>query len=102
MRNLTLAADWNDFSLFDDYEAARIENNLVPSDLRRRLSAWNSEYRAVIGTTGEESASSRVQIASLDADGRALAAELKQYFPDAQLRYASEGNREPASLGTLV
>jgi hypothetical protein len=102
MRNLTLSADWNDFSLFDDYEAALVEADLIPDELRQRLSEWNGQYRGVISPEDSGLGSIVASVAALDAVGRALAAELKTVFPDAQLRYASEALGEPANLGSAV
>lgn len=90
MRNLTLRADWNDFVLFDDYEAAEVDAQRLSPKLRSELSAWNAEYRLFLGQSPRMSASVEAQIAELDAKGRALARALKPLFPDAVVRYAGD------------
>lgn len=92
MRNLILRADWNDFVLFDDYEAAEIDTHRLGSKLRNALSAWNAAYRPLLGQSRSPrmSASLEAQLAELDAKGRALAAALKPLFPDAVVRYAGD------------
>lgn len=102
MRNLTLSADWNDFSLFDDYEAALVEADLIPASLRQRISDWNGQYRGVMSPASTDHGSEVARVAALDVAGRALATELKSVFPDAQLRYASGALGEPGNLGIAV
>lgn len=100
MRNLTLSAGWDNFYLFDDYEAEAIDcdDDRIPGDLRRKLSAWNAQYRGEVRFSEHPTPA----VAALDAAGRALAAELKAVFPDAQIRYASDGHDEAKNLGKVV
>jgi hypothetical protein len=104
MRNLTLRADWNDFSLFDDYEASPVAADCIPPELRNQLSGWNNDYRPLIALSPAERTAPTTadKIAELDAVGRRLAGELKAIFPDATLRYASEGRGETGILGVAV
>ena len=104
MRNLTLRADWNDFSLFDDYEASPVGAHRIPLELRNELTRWNHDYRPLIALAPADRVAPATadRIAELDAAGRHLAGELKAVFPDATLRYASEGRGEQGMLGVAV
>lgn len=91
MRNLILRADWKDFVLFDDYEAAEVDAHRLSSKLRNELSAWNAAYRPLLGQSlSPRMSASEAHRAELDAKRRALAAALKPLFPDAVVRYAGD------------
>lgn len=94
MRYLTIAADYTQSCLRDDFEGPIQPESLgLPGDLCSELHAWNEAYRRVIPLDEDERC--RAEIASLirrlDEQGRSLASRVQEAAGEAKVRYFSEG-----------
>lgn len=94
MRYLTLAADYTQSALRDDYLGTLVPEELgLSEDLGNRIRDWNARYRAIIPLSVEQRVEVSVAalIEALDHEGLALANEITQSHPDIKVRYFSEG-----------
>lgn len=95
MRYLTIAADYTQSGLRDDFEGPiQPEDLQLSAELCKRLKKWNDAYRCVIPLDDSERQASEMQtlINSLDAEGQQLAAEVSAFVEGgAKVQYYSEG-----------
>jgi hypothetical protein len=93
MKDLTLAADYLDYSLKED-TGESVHPVLLSSEVLRELEAWNSDYQSTICLPVEERASPQVldKIQHLDARGLTLATIVEDSIVSAlKVAYYSEG-----------
>jgi hypothetical protein len=94
MKYLTLAADYSQSPLRDDY-AGPLDPTAagLRADLSVRLNDWNDRYRAIIPLSIEERSLGCIAelITQLDEEGSALSEEIRAAFSEAKVRYYSEG-----------
>ena len=93
MRYLTIAAEYTQSCLRDDFEGPIQPESLgLPEDLCSELRAWNEAYRRVIPLNEEERGRSEVAslIRRLDEQGRSMASRVEE-AAEAKVRYFSEG-----------
>lgn len=82
MRYLTIAADYTQSGLRDDFEGPiQPEDLQLSAELCKRLKKWNDAYRCVIPLDDSERQAPEMQtlINSLDAEGQQLAAEVSAF-----------------------
>lgn len=94
MRYLTIAANYTQSCLRDDFEGPIEPESLNLSDgLCSELRAWNDAYRRVIPLDEEERSTTEIAalIFRLDQQGRDMAVHVKQAVREAKVRYFSEG-----------
>jgi len=96
VRYLTVAADYTQSSLRDDFEGPVEPEALdLPKALCDELRKWNDQYRKVI-PLGEEArtrADTAELISRLDEQGQGLAQRVADALkPEAKVRYYSEGH----------
>lgn len=96
MRYLTLAADYTQGSLRDDFVGPVEPEELgLPMTLCEELRTWNEEYRSIIPLSEEtrQRIENTALIKRLDDEGRALAQRVTDALePEAKVRYYSEGH----------
>jgi hypothetical protein len=95
MRYLTIAADYTQSCLRDDFEGPiRPEALNLPKELCAELCSWNNAYRKIIHLDDEERSKKDIVdlITRLDQQGLVLAERVKQSVEGgAKIRYFSEG-----------
>jgi len=94
MRYLTVAADYTQSCLRDDFEGPIQPESLgLPADLCSALRSWNEAYRRVIPMDEEERSDAEIAalICQLDEQGRDMASRVQQVAGEAKVRYFSEG-----------
>jgi hypothetical protein len=94
LRYLTLAADYTQSALRDDFIGSVVPEEVGISDtLSARIRAWNTRYRAVIPLHETQRVQSPTTelIDALDEEGRFLAKEIAAESPEFKVRYFSEG-----------
>lgn len=95
MRYLTVAADYTQSGLRDDFEGPVEPGALdLPNTLCDELRVWNEQYRKVIplGEEARHQGATAELIARLDEQGEKLAESVAATFKsEAKVRYYSEG-----------
>lgn len=95
MRYLTIAADYTQSSLRDDFEGPIEPETLhLPRALCDELREWNDQYRRIIPLSEEarSPATNADLISRLDEQGQRLAQRVEDALkPEAKVRYYSEG-----------
>jgi hypothetical protein len=94
MRYLTLAADYTQSALRDDFLGSMVPEEVgLSEELGTRIRGWNDRYRVVIPLSEEARGSreTRELIEALDGEGVALVAEIEAQLEDVKVRYFSEG-----------
>lgn len=95
MRYLVLAAEYTQSALRDENVGHVVPEEVGLSwELGGRIRDWNERYRRVIPLDPEKRTESETAelIATLDAEGLALTAEIADALGDAKVRYYSEGH----------
>ncbi|MEJ7764832.1 MAG: hypothetical protein WKF86_05005 [Acidimicrobiales bacterium] len=95
MRYLTLAADYTQSALRDDYLGTVVPEEVgLAEDLGSRIRDWNSRYRVIIPLGPEQRAEAHAAalIEALDEEGLALTVEIAGSQPEFKVRYFSEGH----------
>lgn len=96
MRYLTIAADYTQSSVRDDFDGPIEPETLdLPKALCDELREWNDQYRKVIplGQEARNRATIAELISRLDEQGQGLAERLAAALkPQAKVRYYSEGH----------
>jgi hypothetical protein len=95
MRYLTLAADYTQSALRDDFAGTVVpEEAGLTESLGDRIRDWNDRYRAVIPLDEAERGSSPTAelIEALDEEGLQLVRSIEAELYDAKVQYFSEGH----------
>lgn len=95
MRYLTLAAEYTQSALRDDFVGTVVPEEVgLAESLGDRIRDWNERYRAVIPLdAGQRRLSPTAElIEALDEEGLGLVDALRAELPDAKVRYYSEGH----------
>lgn len=96
MRYLTIAADYTQSSLRDDFEGPIEPETLhLSKTLCEELREWNDQYRKIIPLSEEarRRATNAELIRRLDEQGQSLAKRVADALkPEAKVRYYSEGH----------
>lgn len=96
MRYLTIAADYTDSALRDDFQGPIDPETLgLPTQLSEELRMWNDEYRRVIPLDENERQQPEIAalIRRLDGRGQELAEDVASaLLHNAKVRYYSEGH----------
>jgi len=95
MRYLTLAADYTQSALRDDYIGTVVPEEVgLPGDLGDRIRDWNARYRAVIPLDESQRAQRLVAelIEALDDEGISLVNDIAEALSEVKVRYFSEGH----------
>ncbi|MDZ7679297.1 MAG: hypothetical protein U5K29_12190 [Acidimicrobiales bacterium] len=94
MRYLTLAADYTQSALRDDFVGTVVPEEVgLTENLGDRIRDWNARYKAIIPLDEAERGSSPTAelIDALDTEGLLLARAIEAQMSDAKVRYFSEG-----------
>ena len=95
MRYLTLAADYTQSCLKNDFEGyIEPETINLPPSLCANLRSWNQAYKHIIPLDMKQRCENKnyKTIERLDVQGKTLAEEIKQAINDSvKIRYFSEG-----------
>ncbi len=95
MRYLTLAADYTQSALRDDFAGTMVPEEIGLSEgLGDRIRDWNNRYRSVIPLeeAARKSTPTAELIESLDEEGLELIGAIQAELPDVKVRYFSEGH----------
>lgn len=95
MRYLTLAADYTQSALRDDYLGTVVPEEIgIADSLAEKIRDWNKRYRSIIPL--DQSARSETPVAEriglLDEEGLRLVAEIEEQLGEVKVRYFSEGH----------
>jgi hypothetical protein len=94
MRYLSIAAEYNQSCLRDDFEGPIEPESLqLEADLCSALRSWNAQYRTIIPLDESQRGTAETVelIRRLDQEGKGLARRVGRTFPEAKVRYYSEG-----------
>lgn len=94
MRYLTLAADYMQSALRDDFVGTVVPEEVgLTESLGSRIRDWNGRYKAIIPLDGAERESSPTTelIDALDEEGLLLVNAIEAELSDSKVRYFSEG-----------
>lgn len=95
MRYLTLAADYTQPAVRDDYVGPVVPEEVGLSDeLGDRIRDWNARYREIIPLDEKQRAVNPAAelIEALDQEGLALVKDITAALPEWKVRYFSEGH----------
>lgn len=94
MRYLTLAADYTQSALRDDFVGTVVPEEVgLTESLGGRIRDWNGRYKAIIplDETERESSPTAELIDALDEEGLLLVNAIEAELSDSKVRYFSEG-----------
>lgn len=94
MRYLTLAAEYTQSALRDDFGGTLVpEEAGLSEDLGERIRDWSNRYKDVMPLDEDQRRASPASelIETLDEEGLRLVGAIRAELPDAKVRYFSEG-----------
>ncbi len=94
MRYLTLAADYTNSAVRDDFAGSVVPEEVGLSDeLGSAIRGWNDRYRSIIPMSADarSTTAARSTISELDQEGIRLALRMLEELPGSKVRYYSEG-----------